>query len=260
MKKLLLIPFLMISWLSADMWETSFHQGNSLYHISNKKGDRLELACNYDGGSLSLVDSKSDLTEVINVIINNETKIISPSSVKSIEGTDSGNIAWGNLINALPTTTKFVIESGKNSYAFEPTNSKKVLADMSKSCLEYQNGTEEATNTNSMPDKEIQAPDKPPFKLTDKRVYDRLLKQYFTMFSITSLSDSLIINNVIVNKGKCSINIQVDLDSMKKGKRREFPSKLPEYEEFNFSTSPYSCNILKLEIVTNQGSWTFGDN
>ncbi len=260
MKKLLLVSFLMISWVYADMWETSFHQGNTLYHISNKKGDRLELACNYDGGSLSLVDSKSDLTEVINVIINNETKIISPSRVKSTEGTDSGNVAWGNLVSTLPTATKFIIESGKNSYAFEPTNSKKVLADMSKSCLEYQNGAEEATNSTPPPKKEIEKPKKLPFNLKNERKFDRLLNQYFTMFTITSLSDGLIINNVIVNKGKCSINIQADLDSMKRGKRREFPSKLPEYEEFNFSTSPYSCNVLKLEIITNQGSWTFGDN
>ena len=260
MKKLLLIPFLMISWLCADMWETSWHQGNALYHISNKKGDRLELACHENGGSFSLVDSKNELTEFINVIINDEIKIISPSRVSSTEGTSTANMSWAKLIYELQTTTKFVIESGKDSYTFEPTNFKKVLSDITKSCLEYQNGTEETTNTNSMPDKEIQAPDKPPFKLTDKRVYDRFLNQYFTLFSITSLSDGLIINNVIVNKGKCSINIQADLDSMKRGKRREFPSKLPEYEEFNFSTSPYSCNILKLEIVTNQGSWTFGDN
>lgn len=258
MKKLLLVSFLMISWLYADMWETSFHQGNTLYHISNKKGDRLELACNYDGGSFSLVDSKSDLSEVINVIINNETKIISPSRVKSIEGTDSDNIAWGNLINALPTTTKFVIESGKNSYAFEPTNSKKVLADMSKSCLEYQNGTEEATTPTSK--KEIEKPKKLPFNLKNERKFDRLWNQYFTMFTITSLSNNLTINNVIVNKGKCPIEIHADLDSFKRGKRREFPAKLPEYEELEFATSNYKCNVLKLEIITNQGTWTFGDN
>ena len=258
MKKLLLIPFLMISWLCADMWETSFHQGNTLYHISNKKGDRLELACNYDGGSFSLMNSKNELTEFINVIINDEIKIISPSRVRVTEGTSTSNMSWGNLINALPTTSKFVIESGKDSYTFEPTNFKKVLSNISQSCLEYQNGTPE--DTNSTPDKEIQEPKKVPFKLTDKRVYDRLLNQYFTMFSITSLSDGLIINNIIVNKGKCSIDIQADIDSIKRAKRREFPSKLPEYEEFNFSTSPYSCNVLKLEIITNQGSWTFGDN
>lgn len=258
MKKLLLVSFLMISWLYADMWETSFHQGNTLYHISNKKGDRLELACNYDGGSFSLVDSKSDLSEAINVIINDEKKIISPSKVKSTEGTNSDNMAWGNLITALPTTSKFVIESGKNSYTFEPTNSKKVLTDISTSCLEYQGGTQESSN--SAPVKDIEKPKELPFKLTEKREFDRFLNKYFTMFSITSLSDSLVINNVIVNKGKCSINIQADIDSFKRGKRREFPSKLPEYEEFRFATSPYSCNILKLEIVTNKGTWTFGDN
>ncbi len=258
MKRLLLVSFLMISWLYADMWETSFHQGNTLYHISNKKGDRLELACNYDGGSFSLIDSKSDLSEVINVIINNETKIISPSRVKSTEGTDSGNIAWGNLITALPTTTKFVIESGKNSYAFEPTNSKKVLADISKSCLEYQNGTQEASTP--APKKEIEKPKKLPFSLRNERKYDRTWNKYFTMFIVTSLSDSLVINNVVVNKGKCPIEIHADLDSMKRGKRREFPAKLPEYEELEFATSSYTCNVLKLEIITNQGTWTFGNN
>ena len=43
MKKLLLVSFLMISWVYADMWETSFHQGNTLYHISNKKTSRHYL-------------------------------------------------------------------------------------------------------------------------------------------------------------------------------------------------------------------------
>ena len=32
---------------SKDFWETGWHQGNSMYHISNKNNDRLEMVCNY---------------------------------------------------------------------------------------------------------------------------------------------------------------------------------------------------------------------
>ena len=50
---------------SKDFWETGWHQGNSMYHISNKNNDRLEMVCNYERGSIDLIDSNDSLGGVI---------------------------------------------------------------------------------------------------------------------------------------------------------------------------------------------------
>lgn len=137
MKKLLFAPLLIVSGIfAADLWESSWHQGNSIYHLSNKK-DSLELACNYEGGSLTLVDSKEDLGNVISLIINNETKITTPTRVRNAEGTSSDHNAWAKLIYELPKAKKLVIETKKKSYTFEPNNSQKELSGITESCLEY---------------------------------------------------------------------------------------------------------------------------
>ena len=50
---------------SKDFWETGWHQGNSMYHISNKNNDRLEMVCNYERGSIDLIDSNDSLGGVM---------------------------------------------------------------------------------------------------------------------------------------------------------------------------------------------------
>ena len=126
---------------SKDFWENGWHQGNSMYHISNKNNDRLEIACNFEGGSIDLMDSEIGLGGVINVIFDNERKIITPTSISINERTSGDDTAWGNFMYWLQNSKHFVIEAenGKK-YTFEPVNSQKILEGIVESCTEYIGG------------------------------------------------------------------------------------------------------------------------
>lgn len=139
MKKLLLLVLAIGSLFANDFWETGFHQGNSTYHISNSKGDNLELICSYEGSSFNWVDENKEMSEVISFIINDETKITIGSSISMENRTSSDDNAWANLMSELLNAKKFIIQSGNQSYTFEPKNSKKALENISEACLEYIN-------------------------------------------------------------------------------------------------------------------------
>ena len=126
---------------SKDFWETGWHQGNSMYHISNKNNDRLEMVCNYERGSIDLIDSNDSLGGVISVIFDNKRKIITPTYISIDDRTSSDDSAWGNFLYGLQNSNHFVIEAqnGKK-YTFEPVNSKEVLSDIVSSCTEYIGG------------------------------------------------------------------------------------------------------------------------
>lgn len=142
MIRILLVSILGINMLMAgDFWENGWHQGNSMYHISNKNNDRLEIACNFEGGSIDLIDSEIGLGGVINVIFDNERKIITPTHISIDERTSSDDTAWGNFMYWLQNSKHFVIEAenGKK-YTFEPVNSQKILDGIVESCTEYIGG------------------------------------------------------------------------------------------------------------------------
>ena len=126
---------------SKDFWETGWHQGNSMYHISNKNNDRLEMVCNYERGSIDLIDSNDSLGGLINVIFDNKRKIITPTYISIDDRTSSDDSAWGNFLYGLQNSNHFVIEAqnGKK-YTFEPVNSKEVLDGIVESCTEYIGG------------------------------------------------------------------------------------------------------------------------
>ena len=126
---------------SKDFWETGWHQGNSMYHISNKNNDRLEMVCNYERGSIDLIDSNDSLGGVISVIFDNKRKIITPTYISIDDRTSSDDSAWGNFLYGLQNSNHFVIEAenGKK-YTFEPANSKEVLDGIVESCTEYIGG------------------------------------------------------------------------------------------------------------------------
>ncbi len=75
MGKLFIVLLLGInSVFASDFWETGWHQGNSMYHLSNKNEDRLEIACDYQSSGITLMDSENGLGGLINVIFDNKKK------------------------------------------------------------------------------------------------------------------------------------------------------------------------------------------
>jgi hypothetical protein len=142
MGKLFIVLLLGINLVFAsDFWETGWHQGNSMYHLSNKNKDRLEIACDYQSSGITLMDSENGLGGLINVIFDNKRKIITPTYISIDDRTSSADSAWENFLYGLQNSNHFVIEAqnGKK-YTFEPVNSKEVLDGIVESCTEYIGG------------------------------------------------------------------------------------------------------------------------
>ena len=45
---------------------------------------------------------------------------------------------------------------------------------------------------------------------------------------------------------------------MRSGKVKKFPISIPEFESLEIDYYP-TCNLLRVEIATNLGTWTFGE-
>lgn len=176
-------------------------------------------------------------------------------------------IAWGNLVYEIPNAKKIVVEANKQNFTFEPSNLKE-LSNFIQACTEYEssdnssasttNNNTSSTNTNTPFDSK-----KPPFKFHFKDGYDEILRFHFPVLVITSLNDQLIIRGVRINKEKCKTTVRHDvmIDANRKFviTQKKFPISLKEFEaqEFNISSG---CDILRMDIETNNGTWSFPEN
>ena len=83
-----------------------------------------------------------------------------------------------------------------------------------------------------------------PVKISLKDEYNVWTKEYDSHFVyITAISENLIINKILLNKGHCKVN----------WKDNFFPFKLNYSKQMKV---PYTCNIIKVDIQTNQGDWS----
>jgi hypothetical protein len=273
LKKFLLVALSSAYLFGSDFWQVDFHQGTSIYNIENSKKERLSFECGYSGGSILLYNKNQEITlkddEAISFIINDEKKLLSAKAVSSTSGTASDNTAWGNLVFELPKAKKIIVEASNQKFVFEPSNLKE-LDDFISACLEYddvENETQVNQNDNSNASSNNQPPvsNKLPFKIDFKEVYNPYSKANMPKVVITSLNDKLVVNNVLLNKGKCQISLPLEFkkglnwdDTMRSGKVKKFPISIPEFESLEIDYYP-SCNLLRMEIATNLGTWTFGE-
>ncbi|QKF73853.1 hypothetical protein AFAEC_1697 [Aliarcobacter faecis] len=93
-----------------------------------------------------------------------------------------------------------------------------------------------------------------PFKLT----YERQIEKYSSFYRMVSLVDNLVVNNILINKGKCITDLAFS-DKMTKSK--SFPFKLSEYDVKNFQPA-YAVGIvcesvMRIDIETNFGTYSF---
>lgn len=256
MKKLFVLILLGINILFAsDFWETGWHQGNAMYHISNKSNDRLEIACNFESSSINLMDSEIGLGKVINVVFDNERKIITPTYISVDERTSSDDTAWSNFMYWLQNSKHFVIEAenGKK-YTFEPANSQKVLGDISTSCTEYINGNSNQTSNRNdvVANEPVSNVPNEPFSI---EWIQHPNKKSNIQMDIHSLAD-ITVNNVIVNNGKCEIDI-FNPAGFSQGKLKgSFPKKLEQYDTLQIIV--WNCRKMhKIEIQTNYDSYFY---
>ena len=81
---------------------------------------------------------------------------------------------------------------------------------------------------------------------------------------ITSLNDNLIIKDVKINKGKCGMALQREIRYNPNVRdyvivQKKLPLNVKEFESLRFDVS-IQCNILKLDIETNDKIWPFESN
>lgn len=273
LKKILLVALSSAYLFGSDFWQVDFHQGTSIYNIENSKKERLSFECGYSGGSILLYNKNQEITlkndEAISFIINDEKKLLSAKAVSSTSGTASDNTAWGNLVFELPKAKKIIVEASNQKFVFEPSNLKE-LDNFISACLEYddvENETQVNQNDNSNTSSNNQPPvsNKLPFKIDFKQVYNPYSKANMPKVVITSLNDKLVVNNVLLNKGKCQISLPYEYkkglnfdETMRTRKIKEFPISIPEFESLEIDYYP-TCNLLRVEITTNLGTWTFGE-
>ncbi len=82
-----------------------------------------------------------------------------------------------------------------------------------------------------------------PLKIKVEQAYNSAYNYYYPKVIIISLVDSLVVTNVITNKGNCSpAFISETKATLKYGSRMEVRYK--------------KCDVLLVEVLTDQGTWT----
>lgn len=94
-----------------------------------------------------------------------------------------------------------------------------------------------------------------PLKVSAGKYYNKYSRSYIPQVTITSLSNSLKIKNVIVNKGNCKYSKTEMYGTYSNIKYRKiFPKKLSYGKQLKIAV--HRCNILKVEVQTNKGDWS----
>lgn len=74
--------------------------------------------------------------------------------------------------------------------------------------------------------------------------------QEMPIVSVISVVNSVIVKNVIANNGNCRMTAH---------RQRQFPIKL-KYGSRAIAGYTTDCNLLKVEVITDQGNWIFTKN
>jgi len=94
-----------------------------------------------------------------------------------------------------------------------------------------------------------------PIRISAGKTYNQFSEKYYPQVVVTSISDSVTIKNVIVNKGNCKYD-KTDYFSTSYGvkTKKMFPKKLVYGKELKITV--LRCNILRVDVETNQGDWS----
>jgi len=87
-----------------------------------------------------------------------------------------------------------------------------------------------------------------PIKISLENFYNQLFGFSYPKIHITSLEDNLEIRNVIVNKGHCKLLNGKPIKNL-------FPKKLNYSQKVDIPLST-SCDILRIDVLTNMGDWS----
>ncbi|WP_428023937.1 hypothetical protein [Arcobacter sp.] len=91
-------------------------------------------------------------------------------------------------------------------------------------------------------------PEKPPVRVEVKKLTGNSFIGYVSVpiVEVTAVVDTVTIKDVIANNGNCRMSAH---------RQREFPKKL-NYGQKATAGYSASCNLIKVEVVTDKGNWT----
>jgi len=98
-----------------------------------------------------------------------------------------------------------------------------------------------------------------PIRISAEKSYNELIQDYIPEVKITSVSNNVTIKNVLVNKGNCEYSKKevygIDMHTGFPKHRLLFPKKLSYGKELKITLST-RCNIMRVDVETNQGDWS----
>jgi hypothetical protein len=117
---------------------------------------------------------------------------------------------------------------------------------------------DKGNNIKKQKNKEKKSLEKMPLKITISSRQNNFYKSIIiSEIHITSLTDSIIIEDIIVNRNNCKVNRNLCFDTKAKVSSFEFipcfPKKIKFGEVFNISVK--NCDVIEIKIITNKGVW-----
>jgi hypothetical protein len=219
-------------------WETGFAMGTSTYSLHNENNEGLLLECSEQSANIYLSDSEGkevNISPMVSALINgvNYESIIEVNR----ETIPEGKVIWKNFINKIPESNKISIMTGIGKFEFQPINSGSI-SDIKKTCNSFESNEDNYANT-------IQnIPSKPPVKINASILTQGYMQ--VPVVDIIAVTDEVIVNKVIGNRGNCPIT---SYSSSKLPVTLKYGQKV----NVGFLTS---CNLIEVEVVTDKGNWT----
>lgn len=99
-----------------------------------------------------------------------------------------------------------------------------------------------------------------PIEVKVMQAYNQAYGFYYPKLIITSITDDVTVDKVIVNKGNCNFESNTDIiyvDGKVKGIPL-LPRKLGYGDQFEIRLR--KCNVLRVDVTTNKGDWTLNYN
>lgn len=235
---------------SNNKWFSGAGQGFVEYRISNDKGQVLTIACNEGAGStydhsISLSDSNTTISDNLSIVLDSGPDvdtIIIPEETNSRVGADT----WSYFIETINAPFGIPMEIIRNNKIIAEFNPKNHINISEDAC------TPMFARDDSLPSPSDPTYDNPPktnfvenpFKV-NYQYYEAGLGSHYRIY-ITSLTDSILLTGVAINRNNCKIH--------------RYDNKLPVQLKFSQSTYvvvPAPCNILEVNISTQNGSMNY---
>lgn len=259
MKKVVLVLMFAYSCYASMPWESGWEMGGtSTYSIIDKNNNQLLLECNDMNKNIYLRNERRDSFNFDSTIkMKLDNKEINTLAGVDDETKSKDKFIWNDLINNLSKAKKISIYTNNKEYIFEPNNSDKIQ-DILDTC-KINSEMEQEKDVNQTP----LISNKQPFQFKFDSGYNQVYGISYPILIITSLNDQLVIKDIKINKGKCRIGIEPDakFDAYRNLQiiPKKFPISIPEYIAQKFDISS-GCNVLRMDIETNNGTWTFEEN